>query len=184
MNSQQTKVVVLAAIGALCFGVSQVKGVEPMVPFYDGDPVSAANFNTNFDRLFAAVEALESQVSDLEDQLAAAEASIGHVELPNGDRVPLFRKVLAGTKDATETIELPHGLTGLAGQRRLIGCEVVSNYATNGQTISLNLTTGSGSAAWCDVDNTNVTIQFSTNTAIPNGGSFFAVLDYVEEPVE
>lgn len=63
---------VLGIVGAVCIPAATVAALEIPNRFEAGDPVSASSMNENFDAVKAEVEALQTAVDELQDELANA----------------------------------------------------------------------------------------------------------------
>lgn len=63
---------VLGVVGAICIPVATVAALEIPNAFEAGDPVSASRMNENFDAVKTEVEALQTAVDELQDELANA----------------------------------------------------------------------------------------------------------------
>lgn len=173
MRDRAKRLVFASMLGASVLMAASVRGVPNLVTFQAGQPVSAADFNSNFESLQGSIEALQSQVGTLESDLAEAQGAAGYTKLPNGQTVPFYRTILKGTKTATTTT-LAHGVTGNpATQHRFIACQVTTNY-TGGQSMPFNTDMGASGAFYCDLDDTNVGVLWVTATTM----DYFIMLDY------
>ena len=65
---------VLGIMSAVCIPVATVAALEIPNTFEAGDPVSASSMNANFDAVKAEVEALQTTVQELKDELSSETA--------------------------------------------------------------------------------------------------------------
>lgn len=180
MNDRTKSWVAVAVVGASVLLVSRVRAVGNLVHFSAGDPVSAADFNSNFDTLHGAIEDLEGELVTLQADLTEARSAAGYLTAPDGATMPYYRKVIQATKASTSTT-IAHGVSGSpATERRFVSCQVVTNYATDKQDIPYNTTDGASGLFWCDLDDTNVSITWATATSMP----YQVVLEYVKTPLD
>jgi hypothetical protein len=178
MKDNNVKVLMVAGVLAAAFLAPTLgRTVPELISFSAGDPVSATDFNSNFDTLRAGLSNLETQVATLEADLATARASAGSVTNAEGQSFPVLRKVITGTKTATTTL-LQHGIPGnVATERRIVGCRTIVDQPTE-QSINYANTVGSSAALWCDVTDTQVEIAWATATQV----GYQVVLEYAAEP--
>jgi hypothetical protein len=104
MKDNNIKFLMIAgALAAAFLAPTLGRTVPELISFSSGDPVSATDFNSNFDALHQALSSVETKVATLEAELATARASAGSVTNAAGQSFEVFRKVLTGTKTTTTT---------------------------------------------------------------------------------
>ena len=172
------KTLMIAGVVAAAFLAPALgRSIPQLIQFSAGDPVAASDFNTNFATLRTAVQDLEEKVSALETELGETRSIAGHITLPNGEVVPVRKKLVIGNKTSTMTT-LAHGIPGNPGtERRILGCEIIGD-GVGVQAVNLAGQTGSQSANWCDVSDTEVKISWGTATAV----TYQVVIEYAETP--
>jgi hypothetical protein len=179
MNNPTKILVATAVFGAGVLLVGRVRAVGTMIRFMPGDPVSAADFNANFDELHDAIADLEGELVTVKADLTEARSVAGYTTLPDGSTAPFYRKVLQGTKSSTTTT-IAHGVPDApATHRRFLSCVVSTNNETE-QTVPINTDTGASGTYWFDFDDTNLTISWVTATTMP----YQVVLEYVKTPLD
>lgn len=175
MDSNLKVLIVTGVLGAAFLAPTLARSIPELVSFKAGTPISAGDFNTNFDTLRSAISDLEAQVATLESELNEARAKSGSLEAPNGSTVSVLRKVITGTKSAMTTV-LPHGIPdNPATARRIVGCQVIVD-AEGEQSINYATTVGSHASLWCEVTDTEVEVAWATATTV----SYQIVIDYAE----
>ncbi len=175
MDSNLKVLMVTGVLAAAFLAPTLGQTIPELISFSAGKPVSASDFNSNFDTLRDAVENLEDQVATLESELATARSRAGSIALASGSTVPVLRKVITGTKSATTTTQ-PHGISGNpATQRRILGCQVVVD-ATGEQSVNYATSVGSHATLWCEVRDTEVEIAWATATTV----GYQIVIEYAE----
>jgi hypothetical protein len=175
MDSNLKVLMVTGVLGAAFLAPTLGRSIPELISFNAGSPVSAADFNSNFDTLRTAIENLEGQVATLESELATARSKAGSIEVPGGNTVPVLRKVITGTKSATVTTQ-PHGIAGNpATARRILGCQVIADALAE-QSVNYATTVGSNASLWCEVRDTEVEIAWATATTI----TYQIVIEYAE----